>query len=183
MKTRRTDILKASYDLMGTKGLESVHARSVAANLGINHATVHYYFPTRLDLLVGIADQALAQFQSDRERFLADLQTPADKLEGELALAEAYCKKNSRFAKVLAGLYVASIEYSDLKKKLQVLWKEWASFQAEIVPKSKLKANSPYNDGELLTATLFGFALAAHLTDGKFDGKSKIDEVFTSMFG
>lgn len=183
MKQRRAEILTAAYDLMGNKGLETVHARTVAKALSINHATVHYYFPTRLDLLVGIADKALEQFQFDRERFLADLTSAADQIEGELALAEAYCKKTSRFAKVLAGLYVASIEHPPLKKKLQALWKEWSSLHVELASKAKIKAASPYKDGELLTSTLFGFALTSHLTDGKFDARGKIDEVFASLFG
>lgn len=183
MKTRRDDIMKTAYDLMGTKGLESVHARTVASELGINHATVHYYFPTRADLLVGVADFALAQFQSDRARFHEGLTSSADKIEGELALAEAYCKKNSRFAKVLAALYVASVEHTALKKKMLVLWNEWQILNVELTSSAKLKKGTPYADGELLTATLFGFALTSHLTDGSFDARAKIDEVFTSMFG
>lgn len=183
MKTRRSEIMKAGYDLMGQKGLESVHARSVAAELGINHATVHYYFPKRIDLLVGVADYALEQFQRDRLKFREGLDTDGDKLEAELALAEAYCKKSSRFAKVLAGLYVAAVEYPELRKRLLVLWKEWSESVTALTAGAKVKKASPYANGELLTATLFGFALTSHLTDGKFDAKSHIDDVFASMFG
>lgn len=183
MKTRRNDICKAAYDIMGTKGLESVHARTVAAELGINHATVHYYFPKRPDLLVGVADFALTQFRFDRERFHEGLTTPSDKIEGELALAEAYCKKNSRFAKVLAGLYVASVEDPTLRKRLQLIWREWHALVSEMAAKAKLKKGTPFADGELLSATLFGFMLTAHMTDGQFDAKTKIDEIFSSMFG
>lgn len=174
--------MKAAYDLMGIEGLEAVHARTVAANLQINHATVHYYFPKRTDLLVGVAEFALEQFRHDRERFHAGLSTSADILEAELALGEAYCKKTSRFAKVLAGLYVAAIEDASLKKHLKALWAEWASLLNAHTAKAKLKKGSPYSDGELLAATLFGFALASQLTDGKFDAKTKIDGVFAAMF-
>lgn len=183
MKTRRNDICKAAYDLMGTQGLEAVHARTVASEIGINHATVHYYFPRRPDLLVGVAEFALEQFRFDRARFHEGLSTPGDKIEGELALAEAYCKKNSRFAKVLAGLYVSSVEEPLVRKRLQVLWKEWSGLVSELATGAKLRKGTPYADGELLAATLFGFMLTSHMTDGQFDAKTKIDDLFTSMFG
>ncbi len=182
MKARRSEIMKSAYDLMGTEGLEAVHARTVAAQLGINHATVHYYFPKRTDLLVGIAEFATDQLKSDRLRFHEGLSTDAEILEAELALAEAYCKKTSRFAKVLIGLYAASVGDSALKKQLKSLYQEWIATMVALTPKAKVNKNSPYNDGELLAATLFGFAATSHLTDGKFDAKTKIDSVFASMF-
>lgn len=181
-KTRRTEILKAAYDLMGNEGLEAVHARTVAAQLGINHATVHYYFPKRVDLLIGICDFAIEQLRSDRAKFHQGLSTDDELLEAELALAEAYCKKTSRFAKVLAALYAASVSEPQVKKSLKLIWKEWSVTNQTLVEKVAIKPGSPYADGELLTATLFGFALTSHLTDGKFDAKAKIDDVFASMF-
>ena len=183
MKTRRKDIQKAAYDLVGTQGLESLHARTVAAELGINHATVHYYFPRRVDLLIGVVDFLEGQLQFDRTRFQEGLSTAGDQLEAELALAEAYCKKSSRFAKVLAGLYVAGVADPVVKKRLNGIWKLWAGEFSRLIPEAKVKKTSPYVDADLLAGTLFGFMLASHLTDGQFDAKSKIDDVFISMFG
>ena len=183
MKTRRPDILKAAYDLMGVQGLESLTARNVAAELGINHATVHYYFPHRVDLLAGVAEFALERLKRDRARFLAGAENPADQLEAELALAEAYCRKTSRFAKVLAGLYVASIAETALRKKLSAIWSEWSGLLVELTAKGKLKKDTPYVDGELLCATFFGLALTSHMLDGKFQAKDKVDAIYASMFG
>jgi len=55
MTGRREMIAAKAYEMMGDFGLESVHARTVASELEINHATVHYYFPRRVDLLLGVA--------------------------------------------------------------------------------------------------------------------------------
>lgn len=183
MAARRQDIQKAAYDLVGVMGLEALTARSVAQELQINHATVHYYFPQRIDLLVGVAEFALEQFKSDRAKFQAAAKSPIEKLEAELALAEAYCKKTSRFVKVLAGLYVASTANPGLKKKLQLIWKEWVGVVTDLATASKLKKDSPYKDPEALVATLFGYALASHMLDGKFDAKAKIDRVYESLIG
>mgnify|MGYP001005799572 CR=1 FL=1 len=183
MKTNRKDIKRAAYDLMGIQGLESVHARTVAAELNINHATVHYYFRRRTDLLVGVAEHALEQLQIDRAKFQEGMTKPADMLEAELALAEAYCKKTSRFVKVLAGLYVASTSNVILRKNLQAIWKEWLALIKDMTPPARLKKDSPYHDPEALLTHLFGIALASHMLDGKLDSKSKIDGIYVSMFG
>jgi len=183
MKTRRPDIQKAAYDLMGVQGLESLTARNVAAELGINHATVHYYFPHREDLLTGIAEFALDQLKRDRTKFQVGAEKPADKVEAELALAEAYCRKTSRFAKVLAGLYVASIADAALRKKLSAIWSEWSGLLVELGKTAKFKKDSPYADGELLAATFFGLMMTSHMLDGKFPAKDKVDAIYASMFG
>lgn len=183
MKTRRPDILKAAYDLMGIQGLESLTHRNVAAELGINHATVHYYFPHRADLLAGVAEFALEQFNRDRAKFQTGAERSSDKIEAELALAEAYCRKSSRFAKVLAGLYVASIADASLRKKLSAIWSAWASPLVGLNKTSKIRKDSPFGDGELLCATFFGLALANQMLDGKIGAGDKLDTVYKSMLG
>lgn len=183
MKTRRADIQKAAYDIVGLQGLEALTARSVAQELQINHATVHYYFPHRDDLLHAVADFALDQFRRDREKFAEGSKTPNERFEAELELAEAYCKKTSRFVKVLAGLYVAGVANATLRKKLQALWKEWGSVLAEVVKSAKLKKYTPYRDPDLLQTTLFGAAMASHMLEGKYDAKATLDEVYRSALG
>ena len=42
---------------------------------------------------------------------------------------------------------------------------------------------SPYRDPDLLVATFLGSALAAQLTDGKYSGKTAMDEVYRSALG
>lgn len=181
MQKRRPEILQKCYDIVGTQGLESLHARTVAAEMGMNHATIHYYFPKRLDLLLGVAEFARNQFATDRAKFYEGLGSPAEKAEGELALAEAYCKKQSRFAKVLLSLYAASVEHAELRKQVLALYSDWVAALSEALKAAKTKKGSPYADPELLAATLLGFMAAAHLTGQKFDATAKIDAVFESL--
>jgi AcrR family transcriptional regulator len=183
MKARRSEIMQVAYDMLGQNGLEAVHARTVAQAVGINHATVHYYFPRRTDLLVGVADHAFALLKADRAKFQEGLKSAEDKIEGELALAEAYSKPGSRFGKVLAGLTAAATSEPEVKARLNEIWREWTNEVSIHLGKAKLRKSTPYRDADLLVASLFGFILASHLTEGSFNAQEKIDEVFTSMFG
>lgn len=183
MKNRKQEILVTAYGIMGTKGLEAVHARTVAADIGVNHATVHYYFPTRSDLLVGIAEYAVQILTEDRERFQEGAASAREKIENELALAEAYCRKQSRFVKVLAGLYVAGTGDPAVKKKLRVVWTTWLSLYKDQMKSAKTRRESPFNDPELLMATLFGLGLASHMLDGQLGSLEKVDSIGRSLFG
>jgi TetR/AcrR family transcriptional repressor of nem operon len=183
MKERRQEILVTAYGIMGTKGLEEVHARTVAAEIGVNHATVHYYFPHRSDLIAGIADYALYILLEDRKRFQEGSANAKEKIENDLALAEAYCRKQSRFVKVLAGLYVASINDAAVRKKMKTVWAAWVSLYTEQLKTARTRKDSPYNDPELVMATVFGLGLASHMMDGAFGAKEKLDAVSSSLFG
>ncbi|HXH61869.1 MAG TPA: TetR/AcrR family transcriptional regulator, partial [Fimbriimonadaceae bacterium] len=124
---RQDQIRRAAYDILGEKGLEELHARTVAKEIGINHATVHYYFPHREDLLIAVAEYALHQLIRDRLQIQQGANTPRERLEAEIALAEAYCRPQSRFVKVLSGLYVAGVSSSAVRQKLALIWEEWRS--------------------------------------------------------
>ena len=184
---RDDQIRKAGYDILGNEGLEELHARTVAKAVGINHATVHYYFPHREDLIVAVAEYALHQLIRDRMQFQQGARTNKDKLEAELALAEAYCRPQSRFVKVLGGLYVAGINSPVIRQKLAAIWDEWHSLVAKLVGKAsdkgKLQEGTPYADPELLVATFFGLGLASHMLGDRLDGQKQLDKVFSSMFG
>jgi AcrR family transcriptional regulator len=183
MADRKREILATAYGLMGTKGLESVHARTVATEIGINHATVHYYFKTRSDLLCGIADFALNILAADRGRFQEGAETDTERLENELALAEAYCRKQSRFMKVLIGLSTAAIGDPAVKKRLKVLWDAWVAGFSTPLPGAKALKGSQFADVDTLVAALFGTGIVSHLTDGSLDGANTVAKIQRSLLG
>lgn len=179
---REDQIRKAAYDILGTKGLEELHARTVAKAIGINHATVHYYFPHRDDLIIAVAEYALHQLIRDRLQLQQGTKTAREKLEAEVALAEAYCRPTSRFVKVLSGLYVAGVASKRVKEKVVAIWDEWRSLIYEQVGGGGLSAASPYKDPDLLLATFFGLGLASHMLEGRFSAQPRLDAVYESMF-
>jgi len=66
-ETTRTLILDATERLMVDEGYAAVTSRRVAQELGINGATVHYYYPTTDDLFIALhkrmTERQLAEFE------------------------------------------------------------------------------------------------------------------------
>lgn len=59
---RRTALLQAAFDVIAEVGFEGLRTRAVAKRAGVNIATLHYYFPTKQDLIEGLAQFIGAKF-------------------------------------------------------------------------------------------------------------------------
>ena len=67
-ETRRTMIVDAALRALADRGFEGLRTRDVAADAGINSATLHHYFPTKNDLVVAVADELRTRFQTKPDR-------------------------------------------------------------------------------------------------------------------
>lgn len=59
---RRASLVEAAYWALAEHGVEGLRTRDIAARAGIHHATMHYYFPTKADLILAIVDRLREQF-------------------------------------------------------------------------------------------------------------------------
>jgi len=55
VETRKLEILQAAYQALAEKGFEGLRVRDVAEVVGINPATLYYYFPNKEDLIEGVS--------------------------------------------------------------------------------------------------------------------------------
>lgn len=90
-KQRREHILEAAAHLIATRGLYAVRVSDIAAMIGTTNGTVHYYFPSKDDVLASAMDWAveaaftrqgadLRALDRARDRLvrLTELQLPTD---------------------------------------------------------------------------------------------------------
>lgn len=94
-EARRTQILRASYDVATRKGLDGLTVRLVAARAGLSSGLVLFHFRTKEQLLIALLDYVLetttvlhltediARIQSPLDRLLALLQREMNRLSRE----------------------------------------------------------------------------------------------------
>jgi AcrR family transcriptional regulator len=80
---RRQALILAAFHTIAEKGFEGLRVRSVAAQVGINGATLHHYFPTKEDLIQAVVEYTLNRLRSIMEG-AALAGTPAEKLQAHL---------------------------------------------------------------------------------------------------
>ena len=61
---RRAELVRATYELIAEKGLEELRTRDIAARVGINIATLHYYFDTKEALVAAVVDHIMQMFRT-----------------------------------------------------------------------------------------------------------------------
>src|SRR2546430_15299503 len=61
-RDRRQALVEAAYRRIAECGFEGLRLRDVAAEVGIDHSTIHHYFPTKQALVTAVVDYATRQF-------------------------------------------------------------------------------------------------------------------------
>lgn len=64
---RRGELVLAAYRRIAGGGFEGLRTRDVAADAGVNVATLHYYFPTKEKLIEGVVGYAMGRFRTTLE--------------------------------------------------------------------------------------------------------------------
>jgi AcrR family transcriptional regulator len=63
---RRKLIVEAAFKAIADEGFEGLRTRDIADRVGINCATLHHYFPTKEDLIAGVADHLEMRLRSEK---------------------------------------------------------------------------------------------------------------------
>jgi AcrR family transcriptional regulator len=61
---RRRALVRAAFNQIAERGFEGLRTREVAAEAGVNIATLHYYFPTKEALIRGVVELVMERFRS-----------------------------------------------------------------------------------------------------------------------
>ncbi len=138
----RAKLLAATMKLLARDGYAGLSTREIAAEAGVNHALVHYYFGTKDRLVIAALDEANRALIARQERMYAAPGGFAEKW----AMARAFYEEDlaSGFVRVQLELWAASISNPTLREDVKPRLLEWrrvvhaavrealAAYQAEL---------------------------------------------------
>ena len=101
---RREDLVAAAYRAIAERGFEGLRTRDVAAEAGVNIATLHYYFPTKESLIRGVVDHAMNRFRST----LVPHGTPVSQLRDHLRAVKRLLLDEPELGAVMTELALRS---------------------------------------------------------------------------
>ncbi len=82
----RQKIMQSAEDRIRTEGYQSFSFRTIAAELGIKSASVHYHFATKADLAEAVAERYVDRFFTSLEDALVGKDAIEDRLEAYFSL-------------------------------------------------------------------------------------------------
>src|SRR5258708_20785019 len=101
---RRQELVRATFEMIAKNGFEGLRTRDIADLVGVNIATLHYYFPTKESLIRAVLDQAMIRFRST----LTPHGSPADQLRNHLRAVRKLLIEEPELKAVMAELALRS---------------------------------------------------------------------------
>ena len=101
---RKQALVQAAFNQIAERGFEGLRTREVAAGVGLNIATLHYYFPTKEALIRGVVTHAMDRFRST----LAPHGSPADQLRNHLRAVRRLLRDEPEVGAVMGELALRS---------------------------------------------------------------------------
>jgi AcrR family transcriptional regulator len=71
-ETRRTEIVRAAWELVAERGVDAVRIQDIAASVGTSTGTIHYYFRDRADILAAALEFSAKRFTRRKARQVPD---------------------------------------------------------------------------------------------------------------
>jgi AcrR family transcriptional regulator len=118
---REEALVEAAFNQIAERGFEGLRTREVAAGVGLNIATLHYYFPTKEALIRGVVAHAMERFRST----LAPHGSPADQLRNHLRAVRKLLRDEPEVGAVMGELALRSARDEALARIMADAFQAW----------------------------------------------------------
>jgi AcrR family transcriptional regulator len=123
---RRSALLQAAFDVIAEAGFEGLRTRAVAMRAGVNIATLHYYFPSKQDLIEGLAQLISAKFVTLHGRSPRPSGLPAlDRLRQEFSDGRFYLKQHPEMLLVMQEFVLRGKRDAEVQKIVDQMNGHW----------------------------------------------------------
>lgn len=118
---RQQALVQAAFKQIAERGFEGLRTREVAAGVGLNIATLHYYFPTKEALIRGVVAHAMDRFRST----LAPHGSPGDQLRNHLRAVRKLLRDEPEVGAVMGELALRSARDPSLARIMSEAYAAW----------------------------------------------------------
>jgi AcrR family transcriptional regulator len=107
-RDRKSELVEIAYRLIAQNGLEGFRIRQVAAEAEIDNGTLHYHFPSKEALILGVVDYLMEDLKNNRAVWKDAEQTALDELRMEFEDIRLRLRRTPEQFIVLSDLAVRS---------------------------------------------------------------------------
>jgi AcrR family transcriptional regulator len=159
---RRQELVLAAFHQIAERGFEGLRTREVAAEAGVNIATLHYYFPTKEALIRGVLEHAMSRFRTT----LAPHGSPDDQLRNHLRAVRKLLQDEPQVGAVMAELALRSARDASIADLLREMNDAWHTTMRALLKRAVKEGHlRPELDSDeaaaLVVATLTSITLPA----------------------
>ncbi len=119
--TTKDSIIDRALDLLLQRGLNGFSYRDISKYLSIKNAAIHYYFPTKMDLIKALIDKNYKMFKKATSEFMAYGGLARPQLEGLFVFTAEEYERGCPIC-LIGSL---AIDYDDLNEEVQAANEEF----------------------------------------------------------
>jgi AcrR family transcriptional regulator len=134
---RRQELVLAAFNQIAEHGFEGLRTRDVAAEVGVNIATLHYYFPTKESLIRGVLEHAMGRFRST----LAPHGSPADQLRNHLRAVRRLLADEPELGSVMGELALRSARDKSMESLMSEMYANWHATMRGLIRRGVKEGN------------------------------------------
>ena len=167
---RQQALVRAAFKQIAERGFEGLRTREVAAGVGLNIATLHYYYPTKEALIRGVVAHAMDRFRST----LAPHGSPADQLRNHLRAVRKLLRDEPEVGAVMGELALRSARDPAMARIMGEAFQAWQRTLRGLLQRAArdgyLARDLDYDDvAALIMATLTSLTLPSTASADRTD--------------
>lgn len=163
---RRRELVLAAYQLIAESGLEELRTRDVAAKVGINISTLHYYFETKEDLIAAVVDHMTELFRTLRAP-LPEGATPLQELKHAF-VTQAYRRRVEPWLElVVQEMMMRARRDEKVRARLERMLLGWSGYVESLIARGIQSGDFASDlDPKIAAAIVTAFAMGSNAQIG-----------------
>jgi AcrR family transcriptional regulator len=118
---RARELVLAAYRQIAEHGFEGLRTRDVANEVGVNIATLHYYFPTKEALIGAVLQHAMDRFRTTLEPH----GSPDAQLRNYLRATRKLLREEPELGAVMSELALRSVRDAGTRRIMDEMYGQW----------------------------------------------------------
>jgi AcrR family transcriptional regulator len=163
---RRRELVLAAYQLIAQRGLEELRTRDIAAKVGINISTLHYYFETKEDLIGAVVDHMTELFRTLRAPLAAGA-TPLEELRHAF-VTQAYRRRVEPWLElVVQEMMLRARRDEKVRQRLELMLLGWNGYVETVIARGVREGDFARDlDPKIAAAIVTSYSMGSNLQQG-----------------
>jgi AcrR family transcriptional regulator len=167
---RREALVDAAFREIAGRGFEGLRTRDVAAEVGVNVSTLHYYFPTKESLIRGVVEHAMDRFRSTLEPH----GSPADQLRNHLRAVRKLMTTEPELGVVMGELALRANRDSSVREIVDEMYSTWHKAMRGLLRRAAQDGRlRPELDNDATAALIMGTLMSVTLGPNSAGGRGE----------
>lgn len=175
---RRLEILEALHRRLLIKPFDKTSIKEIAAEAGLNHGMLHYYFKSKEDILLNYIEHVIETYKNMFRTWMESTEVKTEMPSGLLAMSLDFMARKITMNRDLSRIFIEIWEianYNDkVRQKLKTSYMTWIGMAGGFIADKTISEKKALMMGTALVAFSEGLSMLSVVLD---QGETELEEL------